>query len=484
MGATGTRRWGRDLVHSKRRVVRAAAVLGAAHVAAFAVTAAEAADLPVKAPPQLASVANWTQFYVGAGLGFDFASGRSNLTPVGGGPAIFDLDGLQGADLGLSAFAGFDVQVAPRFVVGGFVDYDWSRQRTAVNVTLFGAANLSAVMPSLDQGWTIGGRAGFLATPDILLYGLAGYSQMRINNWNATATFGGPVFTMQESAQTSRGYTVGAGAEYRLTSNVSLRGEYRYVALGHNTTLDPLGAVWTTDLSEHVIRIGAAYRFGQFGGPATTAAAAPVISPAWTGVYVGAGIGGDALTPHVAASLPGALDFNAAGLGGADVGGTFTIGYDRQIAPKWVVGAFGLIDAATNGGAKITATGAGAGTTVASDLASVKWAWTVGGRAGYLVSPETLVYLLGGYTGSTARSLTYSVFGIQSTSPEREYHGATFGAGFERFFSDSISARAEYRMTHVATRDDLTDGLLFTSVSAGGTVHTLRGSLVYHLPTP
>ncbi|GLR92045.1 membrane protein [Bradyrhizobium iriomotense] len=468
----------------RRVAARAAAVLGIAQAAAFAATPVAAADLPVKARPLPAPVASWTQFYVGAGLGFDFASGQSNLAPIGGGPALFSLDGLQGADLGLSGFTGFDLQVAPRFVIGGFVDYDWSRQRTAVNTTLFGAANLSAVMPSLDQGWTIGGRAGFLATPDILLYGLAGYSQMRINNWNVTATFGGPVFTMQESAQTSHGYTVGAGAEYRLSSNVSLRGEYRYVALGHNTTVDPLGAIWTTDLSEHVIRIGAAYRFGQFAGPATTASAAPALDPAWTGVYVGAGIGGDALTPHVAASLPGAVDFNAAGLGGADVGGTFTIGYDRQIAPKWVVGAFGLIDAATNGGAKITATGAGAGTTVTSDLASVKWAWTVGGRVGYLVSPETLVYVLGGYTGSTARSITYSFFGLQSTSPEREYHGATFGGGFERFFSDRISARAEYRMTHVETRDDLTDGVIFTNVSAGGTIHTLRGSLVYHLPTP
>lgn len=438
----------------------------------------------MKARPLVAPVANWTQFYVGGGLGFDFSTGRSRLAPVGGGADLFTLDGLQGADLGLSAFAGFDVQVAPRVVVGGFVDYDWSRQRTTVNVGGNGfGQSIAASMPSLDQGWTIGGRAGFLATPDILLYGLAGYSQMRINNWdlNYTILGGGPSFTAQEPAVNAHSYTVGAGAEYRLASNVSLRGEYRYVALGRNTTVDPLGAVWTTDLSQHVIRVGAAYRFGQFGGPATTAAA-PALSPVWTGVYVGAGIGGDAITPHVAASVPGMLDFNAAGLGGADVGGTFTIGYDRQIAPKWVIGAFGLIDVATNGGASITANGGGA--TITSDLASVKWAWTVGGRFGYLVSPETLVYVLGGYSGSTARSISYNLLGvIQSTSPEREYHGATVGGGFERFFSDRISARAEYRLTHVETRDDLTDGF-FTSLSAGGTIHTLRGSLVYHLPTP
>ena len=35
----------------------------------------------------------------------------------------------------------------------------------------------------------------FWATPDILLYGLAGYSEMRINNWNLSYVIlaGGPV---------------------------------------------------------------------------------------------------------------------------------------------------------------------------------------------------------------------------------------------------------------------------------------------------
>ncbi|WP_431202891.1 outer membrane protein [Bradyrhizobium betae] len=458
-------------------------VLGAAHVVASAATVVHAADLPVKARPIAAPVANWTQFYVGGGLGFDFATGRSRLMPVGGGPDLFNLDGLQGADLGLSAFAGFDIQVAPRVVVGGFVDYDWSHQRTTASASspFFFGQSLSAALPSLDQGWTIGGRAGFLVTSDILLYGLAGYSEMRINNWNLNyQIFGGPSFTVQEPALTSHGYTVGAGAEYRLASNVSLRGEYRYVALGQQTTVDPLGAVWTTDLSQHVVRIGAAYRFGQFGGPAT-AAAAPALKPTWTGVYVGAGIGGDVITPHVAGSFAGVLDFNASGLGGADVGGTFTIGYDRQVAPRWVLGAFGLIDAGTNGGARIKASGAGA--EISSDLAAVKWGWTVGGRVGYLVAPETMVYLLGGYSGTTAQSISYNFLGFPGTAPTREYHGATFGGGFERFFTDSISARAEYRMTHLGARDDLASDFM-TSLSAGGTVHTLRGVLAYHLPAP
>lgn len=437
----------------------------------------------MKARPLAAPVANWTQFYVGGGLGFDFATGRSNLAPVGGGPDLFSLDGLQGADLGLSVFAGFDVQVAPRFVVGGFVDYDWSRQRTTASASSpFFGQSLSAALPSLDQGWTIGGRAGFLVTPDILLYGLAGYSEMRINNWNLNYVIlgGGPSFTVQESGLTSHGYTVGAGAEYRLANNVSLRGEYRYVALGRNTTVDPLGAVWTTDLSEHVVRIGAAYRFGQFGGPAT-ASVAPVLNPTWTGVYVGAGIGGDVITPHVAGSFAGVLDFNASGLGGADVGGTFTIGYDRQVAPKWVLGAFGLIDAGTNGGAKVNASGGGVA--ISSDLAAVKRGWTVGGRVGYLVA---------GDAGLPARRLQRNDGAVDLVQfPRISRHRSD--AGISRrdlrwrlralLHRQHLSARAEYRVTHLGARDDLASDFM-TSLSAGGTVHTLRGVLAYHLPTP
>lgn len=462
------------------RVARAAVVISAMHLVGLAANPALAYDAPKPPTP----VASWSQFYTGAGLGFDFATGRSSLAPIGG-PAAFNFTGLQGADLGMSAFAGIDVQVGSRFVVGGFLDYDWSNQKSNFSaVTSW--MNFSASLPSLDQGWTVGGRAGVLVSPDVLLYGLAGFSEMKLNNWGITYTPPkGTDFRVQEAKLTARGYTVGFGAEYRLANNVSLRGEYRYVGLGSNTTVDTQnGATWTTDLSEHVVRISAAYRFGQFGTNAPAAApATPALKPSWTGFYVGAGIGGDAIAPHVEGTVPAAdLAINGSGLGGADVGGTFMLGYDRQIVPNLVVGAFGLIDIATNGGVKFSASAVG-GDALTSDMAAVNWGWTVGGRVGYLVSPQTLVYLLGGYSGTTLHSVTYGNTGLTATGPTPEYHGATFGGGFERFFTDTISARAEYRVTHLGTLDNLT-APMFDRLSAGGTVHTLRGVLAYHLPTP
>jgi outer membrane immunogenic protein len=72
---------------------------------------------------------------------------------------------------------------------------------------------------------------------------------------------------------------------------------------------------------------------------------------------------------------------------------------------------------------------------------------------------------------------------VTGTGPTPEYHGATFGGGFERFFTDTISARAEYRQTHLETLSNLT-APGFTNLSAGGTVHTLRAILAYRPPAP
>jgi outer membrane immunogenic protein len=172
---------------------------------------AAAADLPTLSvkSPVAAPVASWTQIYAGAGFGFDLAAGRSSVLPIGGGPGL-GFEGLQGADLGLTAFAGADLQVSPYIVVGVFADYDWSHQKTRLSANQDGQISFSGTTPTLDRSWTVGGRAGFLTSPDVLLYGLAGYTETRFDNWSyEIAPVFAPAFGAQQPAQTSRGYTVG-----------------------------------------------------------------------------------------------------------------------------------------------------------------------------------------------------------------------------------------------------------------------------------
>jgi outer membrane immunogenic protein len=269
--------------------------------------------MPVKAPAP-PPPASWTQFYLGGGIGINAQNGRTLVTDNAVAGLAFTVEGFQGANLGLSATAGFDLQVSPLFVVGGFVDYDWSHGDTTLAVNSLGGA-FSATALRLDGGWTIGGRAGVLLGTDVLLYGLGGFTQMRVNNWGFTT--GG--FSVQEPTLSLGGYTFGGGIEYRLASNVSLRAEYRLISLNHATTVDVANnLVWTNGVTAHVGRLTAAYRFGGLGMATSAPAPDPSMRTrpaAWTGFYSAAGIGIDTVSRQLHTEIPGALVLDASGLG-------------------------------------------------------------------------------------------------------------------------------------------------------------------------
>ena len=162
---------------------------------------------------------------------------------------------------------------------------------------------------------------------------------------------------------------------------------------------------------------------------------APVYMPAstWTGFYFGAGGGGGAANQTLAAELdgPGTLA-KFSGTGGF---GTVQVGYDRQIDQHFVVGAFFDYDFA-NIESSLTIpviTGFPAITTAMTD------SWTVGGRLGYLVNSNTLVYGLAGYTEAH--------FEMPLNLPGVDYSGWTAGAGIETNLGGPLFLKGEYRFT-------------------------------------
>jgi outer membrane immunogenic protein len=419
---------------------------------------------------------------VGGGIGLNAETGTTVLGAGGAAGAALDVNGLAGANLGLTATAGFDVQVLPLFVIGAFVDYDWSHQDTTLTVnTLPGL--FTATSARLDGGWTIGGRAGFLVTPDVLFYGLGGFTRARLDNWGLATTG----FSLQEPTLTLNGYSVGAGIEYRLASNVSLRGEYRYVSLGRATTVDATNNLtWITDSSVHIARVVAAYRFG---GPGMNAPAAPParMPAAWTGFYGAIGFGGDAISQHVNVDIaPAQVDLDAAGLGGADIAATLMVGFDYQFVPGWVAGVFGNFDVGTNGTANFSI-GAGAGAAgpiVSTDVAAIDKSWTAGGRVGYLIAPDALLYGLAGYTMTSFHPVSYDLFfgTAMGTAPLPDFHGTTIGGGFEKLIADNLSVRAEYRNTRLGAQSGYpAPGL--DSTFAQPTINAVRLLLAYRLAT-
>ena len=72
------------------------------------------------------------------------------------------------------------------------------------------------------------GRAGYLVTPNVLLYGLGGLELGHFTYPDSNDRFGG------KNGKWVAGYTVGAGGEVKLTDNWSLRGEYRYLHFGES----------------------------------------------------------------------------------------------------------------------------------------------------------------------------------------------------------------------------------------------------------
>ncbi|MBR0849941.1 porin family protein [Bradyrhizobium diazoefficiens] len=177
-------------------------------------------------------------------------------------------------------------------------------------------------------------------------------------------------------------------------------------------------------------------------------AARPVKAPVvavpvanWTGCYIGAG-GGGAMTnnDHNDVDLVGAFvpAGTAAGpnltTGARGWFGTVQGGCDYQFN-NWVVGAFADYDFMDVRG-DISA----GGTFFASATGRQKQdqQWAVGARAGYLVLPQLLTYVSGGYTQAHWKST--DLFGFGGAAPVARIPGATKGGWF-------IGAGDEYALT-------------------------------------
>jgi len=358
--------------------------------------------------------------------------------------------------------AGVDAQLSRLFVVGAFANFDWSSidtrgtlhiDSTTVDVSAF----------ELKNAWTVGGRAGVLITSSTMVYGLVGYSWLDFDNLRITAfdsndgsrgSDSGGGFARVLNEPIRKGITLGGGIEQKITPNLSLKAEYRFTDLG-----DVDQAIDTVQIDRHskiqMLRVGAAYRINWRDGAVGNRDQAPV-TRTWTGFYGGAGIAVDALVQN--ASLHAMYDdgsLHVSGLGGGDISGSVTAGYDQQIAARWLIGAFADYDWMGQD-FKVHAAGLGDdGSGQASGhLMSLDHSWTAGARAGYLLANDVLAYGLIGFTRAEINDVSISTgrkqFGIRYPS----FDGVTIGGGFEKRLTNHISLRAEYRFT------DLQEGTL------------------------
>lgn len=223
-----------------RRTALAAAALGL-----FAVAEAGAADLgpyrPRSGPPAEIStwapsrIERWTGFYMGATYGYSWGSAGVEGTT---GTFTFDQNGSMG-----TLFGGYNWQ-AGNTVFGVEADIGTgSHDGSAV-------IGNSTVRADINAMGSIRGRAGFLATPALLLYATGGFAwadmDFKLNNVRASDTF--------------TGYQLGAGAEMMFAPQWLLRVEYLYTDYGKEQ-LTNWPARNAFDPDAHTVRAGVAFKF-------------------------------------------------------------------------------------------------------------------------------------------------------------------------------------------------------------------------------
>ncbi len=223
---------------------------------------------------------------------------------------------------------------------------------------------------------------------------------------------------------------------------------------------------------------------------AYTKAPPPVMLPSWTGFYIFGGIGGgiwDAndYTKITATGLPLSINQKQGGDGWY---GTVGIGYDWQFNGNWV---FGLLADGQFGSLK--------GSIVDQPFfltgnERMQDAWAAGARLGYLVAPNVLSYVNGGYSGSHWSGTTLlntfagTLVGLHTNS--FNLNGVFVGGGVENNLNIfGISApgwfmKTEYRLAYYGNKNvteffdgtNLADGhdLAFKPL-----VQTISTSLVY-----
>jgi outer membrane immunogenic protein len=199
--------------------------------------AAQAADMPLKAPPRAAPYySDWTGFYL---FGFGgYSWGRIN-------PDDFDFGGPfhnPKPKGGVFGFGGGYLWQYGAWVGGLEVDYGFSSEKEnqsarvcpVVRELELVSCGTATIHSKIDALGSARARAGYLFTPNLLAYGTAGVgwgrSELNIVGFDAKPNL--------------FGWVAGGGMEYKLFEHVRIRGEYLHYDFGSTSyAFQPFGTL-------------------------------------------------------------------------------------------------------------------------------------------------------------------------------------------------------------------------------------------------
>ena len=224
------------------------------------------------APEVTPDTFSWTGGYIGVNAGF---AGGKFKNPL----ALTDTE--------TGDWIGGDLSNRTNGFVGGVqAGYNWQFGQAVVGVETdfnfaglkgeYGVANIdefavqsSSITNKVDWFGTLRARLGYVPTERLMVYATGGAAYGHVKT-TLDYSYDDGMFSFEDSTtekKTRWGYTVGAGAEYAVTNNWTLKSEYLYTDLGKAklySAVDPdlgLGASLDTKAKFHTVRFGLNYKF-------------------------------------------------------------------------------------------------------------------------------------------------------------------------------------------------------------------------------
>ena len=223
-----------------------------------------AADLPSRSAPPVympppPPIFTWSGVYLGGQIGYRFGTSSSNLFPTGTGPGFgVGLGNYSPGGVVGGAHVGYNYQIG-MIVAGLEGDIEGSSYNGSQGIP--GAA----LKTTSNFDSSIRGRLGF-AFDRALIYSTGGVAFAQFRN----QFFAGGLADDQTTWRA--GWTLGAGLEYAITNNWSVRAEYRYTDYGRYTDLLGVTTAGASSIRKHdtdnSIRAGFSYKFDMFAPPA------------------------------------------------------------------------------------------------------------------------------------------------------------------------------------------------------------------------
>lgn len=206
---------------------------------------------------------SWTSCYIGGNLGGAVSS--TKVTDETSGEFI--------ASLNSNAFAGggqigCDYQLSGNspWVLGahGMLDATALSDSTTPPNTPLTPLTLKG---EIQRVATVTARAGYLITPDVMLYAKAGGAWASTkSNISGTIPLDPPVTIAQSASFSQSGWTAGVGAEWKLVNNFSVFAEYNYLGLSDKVvTFEPAppSNIGKVHQDVQLLLVGANFRFGS-----------------------------------------------------------------------------------------------------------------------------------------------------------------------------------------------------------------------------